>query len=72
MNALRLGMIQMNSKAKDRDHNVDTAVQYIEDAASRGAELVVLPEFFNTEYFAHHHDPRYCTALKRTHRRNNI
>lgn len=59
MNALRLGMIQMNSKAKDRDHNVDTAVQYIEDAASRGAELVVLPEFFNTEYFAQYWDYSY-------------
>jgi predicted amidohydrolase len=37
--------------------NVATAVEWIERAAAEGAELVVLPEFFNTPYF-----PQYSSV----------
>ena len=56
---LRLGMIQMNSAVKDRDGNVDTALDYIDQAVDMDADLIVLPEFFNTEYFAQYWDYSY-------------
>lgn len=59
MRNFRLGMIQMNSAVKDRDRNVETALRYIDKAADEGADLVVLPEFFNTEYFAQYWDYAY-------------
>ncbi|TCP47338.1 N-carbamoylputrescine amidase [Tamaricihabitans halophyticus] len=59
MTTLRLGMIQMNSKVTDRDRNVATACKYIDEAAGNDAELIVLPEFFNTEYFAQYWDYAY-------------
>jgi predicted amidohydrolase len=59
---LRLGMIQMNSKVKDRDHNVDVACRYIDEAAGQGSDLIALPEFFNTEYFAQYWDQ--CRSVK--------
>jgi predicted amidohydrolase len=58
---LRLGMIQMNSKVKDRDHNVDVACRYIDEAAGQGSDLIALPEFFNTEYFAQYWDYSYVS-----------
>jgi N-carbamoylputrescine amidase len=59
MSDLRLGMIQMNSAVKDRDGNVEKASGLIDQAVAEGAQLVVLPEFFNTEYFAQYWDNSY-------------
>lgn len=59
MTSLKLGMIQMNSAVQDRDGNVTKVLAYVDDAVAQGAELVVLPEFFNTEYFAQYWDYSY-------------
>lgn len=56
---LRLGLVQMGSAPDARDLNVAKALGYVDDLASRGAELVVVPEFFNTEYFCQYRDTRY-------------
>jgi predicted amidohydrolase len=56
---MRISLIQMNSHAGARDENVDRAAEFIARAAQEGAELVVLPEFFNVEYFPQYRDYRY-------------
>ena len=53
---LNLGLVQMQSQADAREENVAKAVGYIDELAERGAELVVIPEFFNTEYFFQYRD----------------
>ena len=48
---MRLALIQMNA-SEDRPGNVDRACHYIDRAArDHGADLIVLPEFFNSIYF---------------------
>lgn len=56
---IRVGIVQMNSATGDKDRNIARAVELIKDASGRGADLVVIPEFFNTEYFAQHRDYSY-------------
>lgn len=49
---MKLSLVQMNS-AGERDDNVARACEHIDTAVERDApDLVVLPEFFNTVYFA--------------------
>lgn len=57
--AMRLSLIQMNSRAAARDENVDRACHFISRAAADGGRLIVLPEFFNCEYFPQFRDYRY-------------
>jgi predicted amidohydrolase len=53
---MNLSVIQMNSSV-DRDANVDKACALVDTAVERdGADLVVLPEFFNNFYFAQYRD----------------
>jgi len=56
---MRIALIQMNSRTAARDENVNRACDFIAEAASSKADLVVLPEFFNTEYFPQYRDYRY-------------
>jgi N-carbamoylputrescine amidase len=56
---MRIALIQMNSRAAARNENVERASQYIADAARQKPGLVVLPEFFNNEYFPQYRDYRY-------------
>src|SRR5215813_3203664 len=56
---MRLTLIQMNSLAAARDENVERACAFIGQAAEAGSDLVVLPEFFNVEYFPQYRDARY-------------
>lgn len=56
---MRIALIQMNSRAGERDANVRRASESIAQAAQEGAELIVLPEFFNYEYFPQYRDYRY-------------
>lgn len=55
---MRIACVQMQS-SEDRDANLRKAEHYIERAAEDGARLVVLPEFFNTIFFAQYQDPAY-------------
>lgn len=53
---VRLSLIQMNSRPS-RDENVERACGHIDTAvANEGPDLIVLPEFFNTVYFAQWRD----------------
>lgn len=54
--SVRLALVQMNSGDPEVAQNVGKAVRYIDDAADRGADLIVLPEFFNVPYFAQEWD----------------
>jgi N-carbamoylputrescine amidase len=48
---LRVGLVQMRCVANDPAANLARAIAGIEDAASRGAELIVTQELFRTPYF---------------------
>jgi len=47
---VKIGLIQIRPKIGDKKFNLDRAVAFIEDASSRGANIVVLPELFITGY----------------------
>jgi N-carbamoylputrescine amidase len=62
---LKLTLIQMNS-AGDRDANVAKACELIDEAATaERSDLIVLPEFFNTVYFAQYRDAAYIDWAER-------
>jgi N-carbamoylputrescine amidase len=56
---MRIALIQMNSRTAARDENVGRACDFIRQAAHDKAEIVVLPEFYNNEYFPQYRDYRY-------------
>jgi len=56
---MRIALIQMNSRAVARDENVNRACEFIAEAARSKPDVVVLPEFFNNEYFPQYRDPHY-------------
>lgn len=56
---MRVAVAQMNSVTGDKERNVARASELIHQASAEGADVVVLPEFFNVEYFAQHRDYRY-------------
>lgn len=56
---MRVALIQMNSRTAARDENVERACAFIGQAAAEKPDLVVLPEFFNVEYFPQYRDYRY-------------
>ncbi len=45
-----LGLIQM-AMSREREENLSKALRMINEAASKGAKLVCLPELFSTKYF---------------------
>lgn len=55
---MRVACVQMRS-TEDVPRNVARACDYIARAAADGARLVVLPEFFNTIFFAQYQDASY-------------
>jgi len=56
LRAMKLSLVQMNS-AGTRDENLERACAHVDTAVERDQpDLVVLPEFFNTVYFAQWRD----------------
>jgi N-carbamoylputrescine amidase len=51
----RVGLVQM-SATPDPEKNLDRAIQFIGDAAKKGAQVVCLPELFQTQYFCQRED----------------
>ncbi len=51
----RVGLIQM-SATPDPDKNLQHAMEQVRDAAERGAQVVCLPELFQTQYFCQRED----------------
>ncbi|KAA0910458.1 carbon-nitrogen hydrolase family protein [Pusillimonas sp. ANT_WB101] len=79
---MRVACVQMCS-SEDVFENLEKAINYIEQAAKEGAELVVVPEFFNTIFFAQYRDTQYyslaeteagpsISAMRQTAERNGI
>lgn len=56
MQKLKLALVQMQSTAADAEGNAAKAMNYVSGAAGRGADLVVVPGFFNAEYFCQYRD----------------
>jgi predicted amidohydrolase len=50
MPTLRLALVQMDLAWEDPEENHRRAARHLEDAASRGAKLAVLPEMFSTGF----------------------
>ena len=50
---LTLAAIQMRADPYKVEENLERAERYIQQAAQQGAQVVVLPELFNTGYFYH-------------------
>jgi N-carbamoylputrescine amidase len=51
----RVGLIQM-SCTPNPEENMDSAVTHIREAAKRGAQVICLPELFQTQYFCQRED----------------
>lgn len=52
----RVGLVQMSATA-DPDKNLQRAMDHVRNAAKSGAEIVCLPELFQTQYFCQREDP---------------
>jgi N-carbamoylputrescine amidase len=50
-----VGLVQM-SCSPDPEQNVNRAVEFVREAAGRGANVVCLPELFRTQYFCQRED----------------
>lgn len=79
---MKVASVQMHSTDNVQE-NIGKACRYIDEAAIKGADLVVLPEFFNTIFFAQYQDRAYhhlaeadtghtITAIREAARRNGI
>ena len=53
---LKVGLVQMAMSSEVSD-NLERAVSMSEEAASKGAEIICLPELFTTPYFPREDDP---------------
>ncbi len=52
----RLGLVQM-SATPDPEKNLQRAIEHVRNAAKSGAQIVCLPELFQTQYFCQREDP---------------
>ena len=50
-----IGIVQM-SCGPEPEHNLERAVAHVREAAKQGAELICLPELFQTQYFCQRED----------------
>jgi N-carbamoylputrescine amidase len=55
LDKFRIGLVQM-SMTSDPDRNLEHAIQRIQEAAAKGAQIVCLPELFQTQYFCQRED----------------
>ena len=52
----RVGLVQMSARP-DPDKNLQRAQDHVRNAAKSGAQIVCLPELFQTQYFCQREDP---------------
>ena len=53
--AFKVGLVQM-SMSEDLDANLKHAVEFVEEAAGKGAKVICLPEMFRSQYFCQSED----------------
>ncbi|XP_051165028.1 omega-amidase NIT2 [Leptopilina boulardi] len=79
MSNLRLALVQL-AVGNEKPENVRRAISFIEEAKKKGADIVTLPECFNSPYGTSHF-PKYaetipngetCNALSEAAKRNEI
>ena len=51
----QIGVVQM-SCTPEPEENLERAIAHVRDAAGKGAELICLPELFQTQYFCQRED----------------
>jgi len=51
----KVGLVQM-SATSDPDKNLQKAIEKVQEASARGAQIVCLPELFQTQYFCQRED----------------
>ena len=51
----KVGLVQM-STTSDPDKNLQRAIDKVHQASARGAQIVCLPELFQTQYFCQRED----------------
>jgi len=51
----RVGLVQMSANS-DPEENLKHAIQRVQEAAGKGAQIVCLPELFQTQYFCQRED----------------
>ncbi|HJT69730.1 MAG TPA: carbon-nitrogen hydrolase [Terriglobales bacterium] len=51
----RVGLVQMSATG-DPEDNLKRAIQRVEEAAKKGAQIICLPELFQTQYFCQRED----------------
>jgi N-carbamoylputrescine amidase len=55
LDKFRVGLVQM-SATTDPDQNLERAIAKVREAADKGAQIVCLPELFQTQYFCQRED----------------
>lgn len=63
MTTVTVAAIQM-AMSGDTDANLARAEAHVREAAGRGADIVLLPELFQTPYFCKDQDPRYLELAR--------
>jgi len=63
MRNLKVATIQMSS-TWESDQNIAKADRLVREAASQGAQIILLPEFFSTPYFYQVEDPNFFMLAK--------
>jgi predicted amidohydrolase len=59
---VQVACVQMQPRFGDKAHNVQRSLQFIEQAARQGAQLVVLPELANTGYVFANREEAFALA----------
>lgn len=65
MNMVRVSAVQM-AMGKSRDENIERAQKLVREAASQGANIVLLPELFETPYFCQERNYEYYSLAYET------
>jgi N-carbamoylputrescine amidase len=60
---VKVSAIQM-SMSEDKEANISTAIRLVKEAASNGAEIILLPELFEGLYFCKDMDEKYFSWAK--------
>lgn len=66
MSKLTVAVVQMRC-SKDSNNNLQRATEHVRAAAAAGAQVILLPELFASEYFCKRQDPAYFSLAAPLH-----